>query len=117
VGYVTNFRNFPIDDQKYYILIEKLSSKKWYAKNTYLLSLLIRLIIMVTFVAGFSNPAISGIIITLVQVVYTLVSFITLRFVKLRYSLFNLFGNLFTCAIYFCMYKSATNLNDLHIQN
>jgi hypothetical protein len=42
-----------------------------------------------------------------IQLVYTIISFFSLKFVKLRYSIFNLLGNILTCGSFLCISQSA----------
>ena len=110
VGFVTNFRDFQIDDKKYYILVERLSTRRWYARNGMLFGLCLRLIIILVFVVGFQRPAISGLIIVLIQGSYSLLSFVSLPYIKPRYSIFNLISNLLTAMCFFFIYQCAVNL-------
>lgn len=107
IGFVTNFRDFQIDDQKYYILIEKLTTRRWYARNNFMFSLIIRFLIIIIFVTIFDNPSVSGLIITLIQLVYTVISFLSLKFIKFRYSIFNLLGNILTCGAFLCISQAG----------
>jgi hypothetical protein len=53
VFYITNCKNFQIDDQNFYILVERLSTCRWYARNNFLLSLLVRALCSLFFIVFF----------------------------------------------------------------
>lgn len=56
------------------------------------------------FVALFGKPQVAGYVCLGIMIAYTIVSAVSLRFVKVRYWVFTLVGNLLTCACIFCMY-------------
>lgn len=55
----------------------------------------------------FDNPSVSGLVITLIQLAYTIISFLSLKLIKFRYSIFNLLGNALTCGSFLCISQSA----------
>ena len=50
-AWIINGSQFEIDDPKYYVLVEKLTSKRWYSRNHSLFSLGVRALIIVIFIA------------------------------------------------------------------
>lgn len=49
----SNWKRFQVDDPHYYVLLEQMTSKKWYAKNNVLISLITRGVIILAFVMQF----------------------------------------------------------------
>lgn len=49
----SNWKRFQVDDPHYYVLLEQMTSKKWYAKNNVLISLIARGVIIIAFVLQF----------------------------------------------------------------
>lgn len=49
----SNWKRFHVDDPHYYVLLEQMTSKKWYAKNNVLISLVARGVIIIAFVLQF----------------------------------------------------------------
>lgn len=82
---VSNWSKFQVDDPHYYPLVEQMISKKWYAKNSIIFSLLTRAAIICIFVGFFSVPQTSGIIILIIQVMYSLYMIVMIRYTKIRY--------------------------------
>ena len=56
VGVVSNWKKFQVDDPHYYVLVEEMTTKKWYAKNNTLINLLTRTCILCLYVGLFSTP-------------------------------------------------------------
>jgi hypothetical protein len=56
VAVISNWKKFQVDDPNYYVLLEQMTSKKWYAKNNILLSLLTRTIIICVYVGLYKSP-------------------------------------------------------------
>lgn len=81
-----------------------MTTKKWYAKNNILIGLLARGFIIITFVIQFDNPQIAGIIMVIIQIGYTLYVIALLRYVKIRYYIFIVLGNLLSIAILLVIY-------------
>lgn len=104
VFYITNRSNIQIDDHNYYILFEKLSTCRWYARNNFFLSLLTRALTIVFFITLFNQPNLAGGLMLSMMLLFTLASAVGTRFVKARFWVFNLLGNILTCACIFCMY-------------
>lgn len=53
VFYLTNYKKFQIDDPHYYVIVEKLSNSRWYARNNFIASLIVRSFCIVIFVTLF----------------------------------------------------------------
>jgi hypothetical protein len=49
----SNWKRFQVDDPHYYVLLEQMTSKRWYAKNNIIISLFARGIIIIAFVTLF----------------------------------------------------------------
>ena len=94
VGVVSNWKRFQVDDPHYYVLLEQMTSKKWYAKNNILISLVFRTLMIGIYVGMFSNSSAGGIIIIILQVIYTIYFIILIRFTKLRYLIFKSISHL-----------------------
>jgi hypothetical protein len=97
---VSNWKRFQVDDPHYYVLLEQITSKKWYAKNNVLLSLLTRGLIIIVFVMMFRTPQASGIIMTIVQVCYSIYIMTFIRYTKIRYFIIIIVGNLLVVGIF-----------------
>jgi hypothetical protein len=107
IFYVTNWSNFQIDDHNYYILIEKQSTCRWYARNNFFLSLFMRTLTLIFFVTLFDKPAVAGGLMLAMMLGFTAASAFGTKFIKLRFWIFNLVGNFITCACIFCVYASG----------
>ena len=81
-----------------------MTSKKWYAKNNVVISLLTRAVIIIAFVCLFESPQIAGIIMIIAQILYSLYVIAMLRYTKIRYYVFIVLGNLLTIGILFVVY-------------
>ena len=108
IFYITNWSNIQIDDHNYYIIIEKLSTTRWYARNNFFFSLFIRGLTLLFFVTLFNQPKVAGGLMLAMMLAYTLASAVGMRFIKARFWAFNFIGNLLTCACIFCMYGCAS---------
>ena len=53
---VSNWKKFQTDDPHYYVFLEQMTSKKWYAKNNIVFSLVTRLLLISIYVGLFSQP-------------------------------------------------------------
>jgi hypothetical protein len=85
VGVISNFKRFQVDDPHYYVLVEQMVTKRWWAKNNTLISLLTRAAIIIAFVMLFSLPQIAGMIMMAVQIFYCVYFIISIRYTKIRY--------------------------------
>ena len=110
IFYITNWSNFQIDDHNYYILIEKQSTCRWYARNNFFMSLLMRGLTLVFYVAFFNRPSVAGGLMLAMMLGYTAMSALGTKFIKIRFWVFNLVGNSLTCACIFCMYGCGTSM-------
>lgn len=81
-----------------------MTTKKWYAKNSVVISLLTRAAIIIAFVCLFESPQVAGIIMVVAQILYTLYVIALLRYTKIRYYVFIVIGNLLTIAILLVVY-------------
>jgi hypothetical protein len=88
----SNWKRFEVDDPHYYVLVEQMTSKRWYAKNNVLFSLINRSVIIISFVVGFKQPEIVGVIMVIFQFTYTFYVVALLRFTKIRYYIFIVIG-------------------------
>lgn len=100
----SNWKRFQVDDPHYYVLLEQMISKKWYAKNSIAISLLTRAIIIIAFVILFENPQIAGIIMVITQILYSFYVIALLRYTKVRYYVFIVLGNILTMGILLIIY-------------
>ncbi len=75
-------------------------SKKWYAKNSVLISLVFRAIMIISFTTLFSQPYLAGIIILNFQIIYAIYIVALIRFTKLRYYVFIVTGNILLIGIF-----------------
>lgn len=100
----SNWKNFEVDDPLYYVLLEEMTSKKWYAKNNVLFSLIFRGITITSFVVLFQQPTVAGIIMTASQLLYALYVLILLRFTKLRYYIVIAVSEILTIGIIVCLF-------------
>jgi len=110
LGIVCNWKQFQVDDPHYYVLVEQLTSKKWHSKNCLLFSLINRGIIIISFIALFSMPQISGIIIIISQVVYTMYFVVLLRYTKIRYFGLNIVANVLMVIIFLASYVGSISV-------
>ena len=100
----SNWKRFQVDDPHYYVLLEQMTSKKWYAKNSVLISLLTRGVIILAFVLQFETPQIAGIIMVITQILYTFYVVALLRFTKIRYFVCIVLGNMMTIGLLLVVY-------------
>lgn len=76
-----------------------MTSKRWYAKNSLLISLLYRATVICVYVGSFSRPGVAGIIIVILQTGYTVYFVALLRFTKIRYLLILTLSNFLMIAV------------------
>jgi hypothetical protein len=100
----SNWKRFQVDDPHYYVLLEQMTSKKWYAKNSIIISLFIRGMIIIAFITLFDSPQIAGIIMVILQVLYSFYVITLLRYTKIRYYLVIVIGNITTIGILLIIY-------------
>ena len=100
----SNWKRFQVDDPHYYVLLEQMTTKKWYAKNSVLISLLTRGVIILAFVLQFETPQIAGIIMVITQILYTFYVIALLRFTKIRYFVCIVLGNMMTIGLLLVVY-------------
>lgn len=100
----SNWKRFEVDDPHYYVLVEQMTTKRWYAKNNVIISLLARGIIIITFVTLFESPQVAGIIMIITQILYSLYVIALLRYTKIRYYVFIVIGNLLTIGTLLVIY-------------
>jgi len=84
-----------------------MTSKKWYAKNNVLFSLLTRGCIILAFLLLFKTPEIAGIIMILLQVFYTIFVIALLRFIKIHYHLIIIAGNILMIGLFLVIYLGS----------
>lgn len=104
VGVVSNWKKFQVDDPHYYVLLEQMTSKKWYAKNNVLFCLLTRAAMICTYIGYFSKPGTAGIIIVILQTAYSLYFLLLLRFTKIRYLLIMTISNFLMISVLVAAY-------------
>ena len=118
VGVISNWKKFQVDDPHYYVLLQEMTSKKWYAKNNVLISLLTRTLIICIYVGMYSSPSAGGIIVIILQVIYTIYFVILIRFTKIRYFIFRTISHLLLIAIMTTSYiGSVSDLSSPAWQN
>jgi hypothetical protein len=81
-----------------------MTTKKWYAKNNVIISLITRGIIIIAFVTLFESPQVAGIIMIITQILYSLYVIALLRYTKIRYYVFIVIGNLLTVGTLLVIY-------------
>jgi len=101
---VSNWKRFQVDDPHYYVLLEQMTSKKWYAKNNIFFSLLTRGLIILIFVLLFKTPQAAGIIITIIQVCYSLYIMAFIRYTKIRYLIIIITANIIVVGIFLIIF-------------
>ena len=84
-----------------------MTSKKWYAKNNVLISLIFRGITITAFVVLFQQPTVAGIIMIASQVLYAFYVIILLRFTKLRYYIIIVVSEILTVGIIVCSFLGS----------
>lgn len=84
-----------------------MTSKKWYAKNNVLISLIFRGITITAFVVLFQQPTVAGIIMIASQVLYAFYVIILLRFTKLRYYIVIVVSEILTVGIIVCSFLGS----------
>jgi hypothetical protein len=82
---------------------EKVTSGRWWVKNKILFEALGIVLMVVVFVIGFGSPEVSCSIIIIVQVSYVLYIFLVVPWIKIRYKIFNVLGNVVFVAILGCL--------------
>jgi hypothetical protein len=102
-----NWQRFQVDDPHYYVLLEEMTSKKWYAKNNVLFSLIARGSILTVFAIMFRVPEIAGIIMMIIQVLYAFYIIALLRFTKLRYYIIIVCANILTVTLLLLTYVGS----------
>jgi hypothetical protein len=112
VGVISNWKKFQVDDSHYYVLVEQMTSKKWYAKNNILISLMTRTFIISIYIALYTSPSAAGIILIIFQTVYTIYFIILLRYTKLRYFIAKVVSNIFLVSVFMVVYiGSVADIN------
>lgn len=100
----SNWKRFQVDDPHYYVLVEQMTTKKWYAKNNILISLLNRAIIIIAFITLFEHPEIAGVIMIISQLLYTFYVVALLRYTKIRYYTLIVLSNILMIGIILIIY-------------
>lgn len=106
---ISNWKKFQIDDPNYYVLVEQMTSKKWYSKNNVFFSLLTRTIIICVYVGLYRSPGVSGIVMVLMQAGYTIYFIALIRFTKIRYFVATIVGNILMIAVLMTVYIGSIN--------
>lgn len=86
-----------------------MTSKKWYAKNNILISLLVRTTMICIYVGIFNKPETVGIVIAILQTAYTIYFIALIRFSKMRYFIANVVSNILFVAILMTNYIGSVN--------
>ena len=86
-----------------------MTSKKWYAKNSILASLLTRTLIIIIFVTFYNDPKAAGIVIVIIQAVYSIYILILLRFTKIRYFVVKTLSNILLAGIFIDVFAGAVS--------
>lgn len=84
-----------------------MTTKKWYAKNNLIISLLTRGLIIISFLLLFKTPQIAGIIMIILQITYTIYVIWLIRFVKIRYYIIIITGNILMIGILMTIYLGS----------
>lgn len=93
IFFLCNFKRFKIDDPNYYVITEKMVSRRWWVKNNLFVWLTNSFVMIMVFVLGFGNPTDNWIVMVVFQSLYTLYILLILPYTKIRYKLFNLIGS------------------------
>jgi hypothetical protein len=56
IAVASNWKRFDVEDPHYYVLLEEITSKRWYAKNNILFALVVRGVMLVGFASLFRQP-------------------------------------------------------------
>lgn len=107
VAVASNLKNFRVDDPNYYVIVEQMVTKSWYARNNTLISLIIRGGIILSYTLLFKIPEIAGIIMISLQICYTLYYISMIRFTKIRYYAVIVMGNIIMIGVLLAIYIGA----------
>ncbi len=99
IAVACNWKRFDVEDPHYYVLLEEMTSKRWYAKNNILFALLLRGVVLVGFAGLFQQPEIAGVVMVIAQIVYSLYLIALIRYTKIRYYVFIVAGNILMIGI------------------
>lgn len=117
IGVTSNWKRFQVEDPHYYVLLQEMTSKKWYAKNNILFSLILRGVIIVAFTTLFQQPQIAGIIMVITQIGYTLYIIVLIRYTKIRYFVFIVLGNVIMIGIILVSFIGAVSTINSDVWN
>jgi len=103
VFFLCNFKKFKLDDPNYYVISERMVSRRWWVKNNLFVLVTNSTILMMVFVLGFKDPKNNWVVMAVFQAIFTLYVLILLPYIKLRYKFFNVLGSLLFLAIIIVM--------------
>ena len=86
-----------------------MTTKKWFAKNNILISLITRAGIIIAFVFMFQVPEIAGIVMVVLQIGYSTYFVIFIRYTKIRYFVIIALNTCLTVALIFTIYIGAVS--------
>ena len=112
IAIVANQRRLQPDDPNYYVFLEQMTTKKWYARNNLLLFLMVRLAMLAAFCGLFSLPQVAGILMVLIQIAYTFYFVGLIRFRKMRYLVVLVAGNVVLLGLILASYIGAISSLD-----
>lgn len=72
LAFMPNSKYFSVEDPTFYVLVEEVRGDQWYVRNNVLIGLLFRGAVVLTFVLGFQQPGVSGIVMAMLQFFYFL---------------------------------------------
>jgi hypothetical protein len=81
-----------------------MTSKKWYAKNNVLFSLVIRGAIIIIYVLLFKTPQAAGIMMTVLQICYSVYVMVFIRYTKIRYFVAIVTANIIVVSIFLIIF-------------
>lgn len=84
-----------------------MTSKKWYAKNNVLFSLIVRGLIILIYVLLFKTPQVAGILMTVLQICYSIYVMVFIRYTKIRYFVAIITANIMVVSIYLVIFMGA----------
>jgi hypothetical protein len=99
------------EEPPYYITTEKLTSSRWWVKNKVFFENVGNVIMVVVFVVGFGVPESSCVVIIVIEIVYVVYLFLLVPWIKIRYKVFNVIGNMLFVGVLGCLLAQINQIN------
>lgn len=112
VFFMCNFKKFKLDDPNYYVISERMVSRRWWVKNNLFVMVINFTILMMVFVLGFKDPKNNWVVMAVFQGIFTFYVLFLLPYIKLRYKFFNVLGSLLFLAITIVMIQLSSQPTD-----